>query len=210
MKKTSVFLVMLLSACSISDSQEYCPIIKTSRENIHQFITNINYDAFQITLSGYENYCLKESNNQHYTVITPIFKLRRLESSSDTAVDTKFYIKYPDIGNYTGERVYSQTLNIKPQEIETTIKGKSVKLRIPSPPYNNFPLEIGLSLSQYAKAKAKSMYDINYKYISDEEIEQFNNTIEEKVLSVLPDEKIIYCDKTQQPIVVKKNTNSCK
>ncbi len=205
---TACFLLMLLAACSTSTTPEGCPVITTPRENTRQYINNGSYDAFQITLSGNENYCYTDSsNNQRYAVITPIFKIRRLEDSPDNSVDVAFYVKTFGKGNYINERIFHQSLRISDGKIEQTVTGKTIKVRVASPPYDDFSLEMGLKLSDYAGAKAKSMFDIDYKYLSEQDLAAMAEP-EEKTLEIAPDETVVYCPTKNQPVVVKKNNKS--
>lgn len=210
MKKSALFLLMFLASCSTSVVPDGCPVIATPREATRQYISNANYDAFQINLVGNENYCYTDSStNQRYAVITPIFQLRRLEDSSDRRVDTSFYVKTLGKGEYIGKQVHHQSLQIPLGVKEQTIKGNPVKLRVAQPPYDDFSLELGLNLSDYALSKSKGMFDINYKYFSDEDLANMEEP-EEKLLEINPDEKVVYCPSRKQPIVVKKNsTNPC-
>lgn len=208
MKKISCFLLILLTACSTLSVQDGCPVISTPREATRQYITNGNYDAFQVILSGNENYCYTDSStNQRYAVITPIFKIRRLEDSPDNSVDVAFYIKTSGKENYISKRVIPQVLSVPSDKIEQTVRGKSVKVRIAQPPYEQFSLELGLNLSDYAKAKAKSMFDIDYKYFSEEDLFLMAEP-EEKILEIAPDETVVYCPSKKEPVVVKKNRAS--
>lgn len=205
---TACFLLMLLTSCSTSTTPEGCPIITTPRENTRQYINNGSYDAFQITLSGNENYCYTDSStNQRYAVITPIFKIRRLEDSPDNSVDIVFYVKTSGKGNYINERIFHQSLHIPDGKIEQTINGKTIKVRVALPPYDDFSLEMGLKLSDYASAKAKSMFDIDYKYLSEQDLADMAEP-EEKTLEIAPDETVVYCPAKNQPVVVKKNNKS--
>ena len=208
MKKSALVLLVFLASCSSSVEPDRCPVITTPREATRQYISNANYDAFQINLAGNENYCYTDSaDGQRYAVITPIFQVRRLEDSPDSAVDISFYIKTLGGGEYIGKRVYFQSLRIPVGVKEQTVKGKVVKVRVKRPPYDNFSLEMGLNLSDYAGAKSKSMFDINYKYFSDEDLDKMYEP-DEELLEIGPDETVVYCPSRQKPVVVKKNQTS--
>ena len=209
MKKISLFLCGLLGACSSATGPDLCPIIDVPRETARQYITNNNYDAFQITIAGNENYCYTDAKtNQRYAVITPVFRVKRLEESTDSAIDVAFYINTSGQGNYMGKQVYPQFLRLPVGVQEQNIKGKTVKVRIAQPPYDGFKMELGFNLSDYALGKSKSMFDIDYKYLSDEELNANPETINNKYLEIAPDEKVVYCEKSGQPIVVKKGVVS--
>lgn len=209
MRKTVLFLLAFICSCSSSPRPADCPDIVIPREMTNQYINNGNYDAFQITLSGNENYCYTDSStHQRYAVITPIFRLRRLEDSADSAVDTSFYAKTIGSGQYIGKQVYHQPLRIPLGEKEQIITGKPIKLRIAQPPYDNFSIELGLNLSEYASAKSKSMFDINYRYLSEEDLEAQEQPINNEYLEIAPDEKVVYCEKSGKPIIVKKSVVS--
>lgn len=205
-----------ISACSLSsDNANKCPVISISKETSRAFYVDNNIDKFQINLVGYEGYCYTEpSNNRRYASITPIFKIRRLEASSITSIDIDFYIKTSiNAEDYLGFRKFNQTLNIPQNTKELVIKGRQTKTRISQPPYSGFDISLGLSLSEAEKQKAKQMLDIDYSYLSEDDLSAINddelNTI---YLEISPDEKVIYSEIDNKPIVVKKNhksSNSC-
>lgn len=206
--KKFILITLLLSACSSGIVPDGCPVITTPRDTTRQYITNANYDAFQINLAGNENYCYTDSaDGQRYAVITPVFQVRRLEDSPDSAIDTSFYVKTNGAGEYMGKQTYFQSLRIPVGVKEQIIKGKSVKVRIKQPPYDNFFLEMGMNLSDYAGSKSKRMFDINYKYFSDEDLADMEDPKEE-LLEIGEDETVVYCPSRQKPIVVKKNQTS--
>ena len=98
-------------------------------------------------------------------------------------------------------------MHIPNGKIEQTINGKTIKVRVALPPYDDFSLEMGLKLSDYASAKAKSMFDIDYKYLSEQDLTDMAEP-EEKTLEIAPDETVVYCPAKNQPVVVKKNNKS--
>lgn len=207
MKKFYLIFSLLLASCSSVVPPEGCPQITTPREHSKQYINNGSYDAFQITLSGHDSYCYTQSTTgQRYMVITPYFRVRRLEDSAVNSVDTSFYVKTIGKGNYIGTKAYSQSLTISPQEKEATIKGKSVSLRIAPLPYEDFSIETGLNLSEYAQAKSGQMFDIDYKYLSKQDLDALDDPIREEFLEIGSDETIVYCEKTGKPKVVKKGS----
>lgn len=208
MKKISLFLLAFICACSNSPQYDGCPDIAIPREVTSQYINNGNYDAFQIILSGNENYCYTDpTTNQRYAVITPIFRIRRMEDSSDSAIDTSFYVKTVGSGQYIGRQNYHQSLRIPLDEKEQIVSGKPVKIRVAQLPYDDFSIEMGLNLSEFAAAKSKSMFDINYKYLSDDDLENMDKPNEE-LLEIGDDETVVYCPSRQKPMVVKKNQTS--
>lgn len=209
MKKTILFFLTFLSSCSAGVTIDGCPVVSTLRENTRQFINLGNYDAFQITLSGNDSYCYTEtSTNQRYMVITPYFKVKRLEDSSVNSVDTAFYVKTLGSSAYIGTKTYQQSLYLPSHTTEQTIKGKPISLRIAQPPYDNFSIEIGLALSDYALSKSKRMFDINYQYLSPDDLNAIEEPVNQEYLEIGPDEKIVYCEKTGKPVVVKKGITS--
>ena len=205
MKRFGLIFGLLLTACSSVVMPDGCPQITTLREYSKQYINNGNYDAFQISLSGHDSYCYTEdTTGQRYMVITPYFRVRRLEDSTVNSLDTSFYVKTTGKGNYLGTKVYQQSLTISPQAKEEIIKGKKVSLRIAPVPYDDFGIETGIYLSEYAKAKSGKMFDIDYKYLSEEDLGKFDEPIVEEYLEIDPDEKVVYCEKNGKPKVVKK------
>lgn len=208
--KKSIFCwaICVLSACSSDVKVQNCPEVNIPREAARQYISAANYDAFQVILSGKESYCYTdETSKQRYSVITPIFRVRRMEDSSVSVVNTSFYIKPIGEGNFLGKQVKSQMLKIPVEQKEQIVKGNSIKMRIPQPPYDNFSIELGLNLSGYADAKAKSMFDIYYKYLSSEELNAQEEKINTEFLEIGPDERIVFCEQNGKPVVVKKGSN---
>lgn len=210
MKRIVILLLLLILAACAQTSQpdDGCPEINIPRETARIYQNNGEIDQFQINLVGYEGYCYTEpSNNRRYAVLTPLFKVRRLEDSPTSSLDVDFYIKTSiNAEDYLGTRKFSQTLNIPQGVKEKTIKGRVTKTRLATPPYNGFSLDLGIALSDEAKTKTKKMFDIDYRYLSAEEIAAQNETAVEKVyLEVNPDEEVIYSDFEQTPLIVKKN-----
>ncbi len=209
MKKISFVFLWLLTACSSAVIVDGCPKITTLREASRQYVNNGNYDALQITLSGHDSYCYTQgANGQRYMVITPYFKIRRLEETSINAADVTFYVKTVGKGNYIGTKVYPQSLSLSPDTREQIVKGKSVSLRIAQPPYDDFAIETGLALSDYAKAKTNQMFDIDYRYLSNQELNAVDEPITQEFLEIGANEKVVYCEKTGKPMVVKKSFKS--
>lgn len=207
------FFIAVLCGCAATSENSYdCPQISIPRESAKIFQNDGTADKFQIILAGYEGYCYTEpADNRRYSMITPIFKVRRLEASSVTAIDVDFYVKTSvNAENYLGIRKFSQTLNIPQSAKEITIKGRPTKTRISNPPYKIFSIELGLALTEAEKAKAKKMLDINYEYLPKEEVE--DTAIETIYLEIAPDEEIIYSKTDSKPLVAKKNrkkSNCC-
>lgn len=217
MKKNLFFtiVILLLSACSFSDDDAGCPPIYVPRETARMYQDNGYNDEFQITLVGAESYCYTEpSTNRRYASITPIFRVRRLENSSITSIDADFYVKTSvNAEDYLGTRKFIQMLNIPQGDKEVTVKGRPTINRISMPPYGNFTISLGMSMSENQQSKADKMFDINYRYLSDDEINYQNHEkIKTIYLEVNPDEEVIYSDYEKKPIVVKKNRkqNNCK
>lgn len=216
MKKIIIFvLFVLISACSSKPTEKYtCPQIIIPRATTRTYQNDIT-DKFQINMVGHETYCYQEeSDKRYYAVITPIFQVRRLEPSDTTNVDADYYVKTSinDI-DYIGKRSFSQTLNIPSDAKEVKVKGRPSINRISNPPYQKFKIYLGMDLDGSRMAKSKKMFDIDYIYLSEEEIKSKSEKAMENVtLEVLPDEEIIYSEELQKPIVVKKNRlkNECQ
>lgn len=203
------FFTLVLGACSAAqDNANECPQILLSRETARTYRTFGHADKFQITLAGYESYCYTEpANNRRYAMITPIFKVRRLEPDSTTSIDVDFYVKTSvNAEDYLGIRKFDQTLNIPLSSKDVTVKGRQTKTRITMPPYDGFDISLGLALTEAEKAKAQKMLDINYRYFSEEELADAKDAQPDTVyLEISPDEEVIYSEIDQAPVVVKKN-----
>lgn len=216
MKKIIVLVLSVLTvACSSRPDEKYaCPEIVILQDTARKFQSEMT-DKFQINVVGFESYCYQnDADKRYYAVITPTFQVRRLEDSTTTNVDADYYVKTSfNEKDYIGRRVFRQTLNIPRDVKEQTIKGKTSINRISNPPYRDFKIYLGLDLSDKQVKKSKKMFDIKYRYLSEDEIEAQNDPIIENVsLEILPDEEVIYSDKLQRPIVVKKNRpkNNCQ
>ena len=209
-------LLFFVASCSSGSKSEYdCPEILIPRETTRIYQSNGKYDEFQINLVGSESYCYTEpSTNRRYAVITPLFKIRRLEKSNISTIDIEFFVKTSqNAEDYLGTRNFHQTLKIPTSSKEEVVKGRQTSTRITMPPYNDFTIYLGIKQSEYTGAKVRKMFDIDYSYLSDEEIaEQNNPTTENVYLEVNSDEEIIYSDSEKKPIVVKKNrpSNNCQ
>jgi hypothetical protein len=167
-----VGLILFAVSCSpISSDESVCPNIVLPRQTARQYQDDGRSDKFQISLTGFESYCYTdEKTNHRYAKITPIFKVRRLEASNTTRLDVSFFVKTSlNAKNYLGRRDYFQTLQIAENTREDTVKGRPTVTRIINPPYGDFFIELGLSLSSSAEQKAKSMFDIDYRYLTDKE-----------------------------------------
>lgn len=167
-----VGLMLLAVSCSpIPSDESVCPNIVLPRQTARQYQDNGRSDKFQINLTGFESYCYTdEKTNHRYAKITPIFKVRRMEASNTTRLDVSFFVKTSlNAKNYLGRRDYFQTLQIAEDAREDTVKGRSTVTRIINPPYGDFFIELGMSLSPGEEQKAKSMFDIDYRYLTDEE-----------------------------------------
>ena len=106
MKHFILFTLILLAAgCSSSTGDEPCPEIFIPRETARLYQNNGRFDEFQINLVGTEGYCYTEpSNNRRYAVITPVFRVRRLEDSLTTSIDADFMSKPRSIPKIISER----------------------------------------------------------------------------------------------------------
>lgn len=216
MKHFILFTLILLAAgCSSSTGDEPCPEIFIPRETARLYQNNGRFDEFQINLVGTEGYCYTEpSNNRRYAVITPVFRVRRLEDSPTTSIDADFYVKTSvNSEDYIGTRRFVQTLTIPRDSKEITVKGRQTVNRIANPPYDGFTMAVGMVLSDRAKDKAKGMFDINYRYLSAEDIAEAEQAeIDTVFLEIGSDEEVVYSDYDKKPVVVKKNRkkNNCQ
>ena len=219
MKKVFLSLMALgLAACSSKQPEADCPVIDVLRENARIYQSDNISDKFQINLSGYDAYCYTDvRNNRRYAAVTPIFKVRRLENSQINSLDVDFYVKTKGHDkDYLGERVYNQQLFIDSNAREQIIKGKETSVRIAPQPYDGFRLELGLKGSSEQLEKSRKMFDIDYRYFTQEELNAQNDKAVENVyLEVFSDEKVVYSDRAKKPEVVKKNSktkcgNACR
>ena len=209
MKRIFALSVLLfLSGCFSSSSSQYdCPDININKDDSRLFISDTVSDKFQVNLSGFEAFCYTEpSTNRRYASIAPLFRVNRLEKSSTSGLDVNFYIKTSqNAENYIGKRSFNQVLNIPQNVREITIKGKPTITRISMPPYDNFTIALGLDLSQNQKAKTNKTFDIEYRYLTEQEIAKANNqTIENVYLEIAPDEEVVLSSVSGEPVVVKK------
>ena len=216
MKKITIFASLFaLLACSSQQFANYtCPQIIIPRATTRSYQGDL-VDKFQINIVGQESYCYKEeADNRYYAVIAPIFKIRRLEHSTTTNLDVSYYIKTSlNDKDYIGKRVFRQTLTIPQNVKELNVKGDSTINRISVPPYNDFKIYMGIELDKTDMEKSNKMFDIDYRYLTQEEINNQNEIMINRVnLEVLPDEEVIYSESMQKPIVVKKNRpkNDCR
>ena len=210
-KIISCLFVLIVSSCSSINAEHHmCPTIIIPRATTRSYQNEIT-DKFQINIVGHESYCFKnEADNRYYASIAPIFEVRRLEDSDTTNVDANFYVKTSvNELNYIGRRSFIQTLNIPEDVQELRITGRPSITRISNPPYKKFKIYLGMDLSNQRLAKAKQMFNINHRYLSEEDINNLNEKSYDTVsLELEEDEEIIYSKETGKPIVVKKNRSS--
>lgn len=202
-------LAVLMAACSSADdTADTCPPINIPRATARLYQNNGRFDEFQVSLVGFESYCYTQSsNNRRYAKIRPVFKVRRLEDSPTTSLDIDFFVKTSiNAEDYLGIRRFSQVLNIPRSSREEIIKGRPTVTRITERPYRGFSIALGFELSEATKAKADKMFDIDYRYLSAEELAaQAASGVETIYLTVSPDEEVIYSETDQRPVVVKKD-----
>ena len=79
--------------------------------------------------------------------------------------------------DYLGKRVYQQAVTIPALQKEETFKGVTTTTRIPMPPYGNFEIYLGFEMSPQENNKTKQMLDIDYRYLTSEEIAEHNRQI---------------------------------
>ena len=211
MKRFFIFFLLILGACSRQAAvQSDCPEIDIPRETSRFYYTDRDSDKFQVNVVGVETYCYTDvRNNKRYAMIAPLFKVRRLENSSITSFDTSFYIKTNGASeDYIGSQNYLQQMTIPSEAKENVIKAPQTSIRIPFPPYDDFKISLGFAFSKNQDNRAKKMFDINYRYLSEEELAAQNETDIDKVyLEVRSDEEVVYSECSGKPSVVKKNRN---
>ena len=210
MKRFLSFLSMLLIAsCSSGyNTENDCPPIYIPRESTRIYKNNGSIDDFQINVVGFDAYCYtEEANNRRYAIISPVFKVRRLEDSHTTSLDVDFYVKTSvNKEDYVGINRFNQVLNIPSDSKDAIIRGKETKTRIMKQPYGDFSIDLGIVLEGASSDKSKSMFDIDYKYLSSEEVDLINNSkVENVYLEVEADEEVFYSEISGQPKVMKKN-----
>ena len=188
--------VLMLAGCSLWSQEEVdgCPKISIPQDADRVFQSNGVSDTFQINLIGYESFCFTHSsNNRRYAVITPLFKVRRLQADDTTSLDIKFYVKTSiNAEDYLGVKEFYQVLNIPQSSKEEIIKGRRTLTRIPKLPYGDFDIRLGLVLTSAEKAKARSMYDIYYKYLNEEELLPSGEIKTENIYIEASDDEVFY------------------
>ena len=214
MKRFFIFFILLISACSSRSLPESdCPLINIPRETARLYQNDRLSDKFQVNITGYEAYCYTNgSDKRRYALIEPLFKVRRLEESTVNTLDASFYVKTSGAReDFIGFQSYEQQLSIAPNVKEQTIKGRQATIRIPAPPYEDFSINLGFAMSPNQGSRAKKMFDIDYKYLNEEEVAaQSEQSIEKVYLEVLSDEEVVYSESSGKPSVVKKNRNKGK
>ncbi len=173
-----LFILPLIFSCSNYSYTEYdCPSIIISRNDARLYKNDGFVDKFQINMVGVESFCYTKAGKR-FAEIVPIIKIRRLEQSSTNRVDFSFYVKTSkNAEDYLGKRVYQQSATISPLKNEETFKGKTTVTRIPMPPYNDFKIYLGFEMTLQEMNKSKQMLDIDYRYLSEEEIAEHNRQI---------------------------------
>ena len=214
MKRFFIFSLLLINACSGRSLPENdCPPINIPRETARLYQNDQVSDKFQVNVVGYESYCYTDFSDKHrYAVITPLFKIRRLEESNTNKLDSSFYIKTSGAkDDFIGSQNYQQQLSIPSGVKEQTIKGAQTTTRIPTLPDENFSISLGFAMSSNQGNRAKKMFDIDYKFLNEEEAAaQSESAIEKVYLEVRSDEEVIYSECSGKPSVVKKNRNKGK
>ena len=179
MKHFLVLLMLpLIFSCSSSNVVEYdCPPIVILRNDARLYQNDGFVDKFQINMVGYESFCYTKAGKR-FAEITPIIKVRRLEQSSTNRLDFSFFVKTSqNAEDYLGKRVYQQSATISALKNEETYKGKNTVTRIPMPPYKDFKIFLGFEMNRQEQNKSKQMIDIDYRYLSEEEIAEHNRQI---------------------------------
>lgn len=127
--------LLMIASCTASYQAEdfRCPNVKIPGGEA--YLTQIvNYrDNFRVELTGYEGYCyVVEGTSRRYAVITPQFRLTRLQDSADTAVDFSFYTNIEQgPPEFVGKRSYFARGKLDVDDKETTFSGRPVKVKIP-------------------------------------------------------------------------------
>ena len=214
MKRFFIFFILLMNACSTKSLPESdCPLIDIPRETARLYQNDQISDKFQVNITGYEAYCYTDDlKKRRYAVIAPIFKVRRLEDSNTGSLEGSFYVKTSGAkDDFIGSQNYRQQFVIAPDAKEQTVKGVQTTTRIPFPPYKDFSISLGFAMSSTQGSRAKKMFDIDYKYLNEEEIAaQSEPAIEKVYLEVRSDEEVVYSESSGKPSVVKKNRNKNK
>ena len=216
MKRFLILAYMLaLSACAQAPEEVGCPTINIPDETSKVFSGNGRTNDFQIKLVGVDRYCYTEpTSNRRYAVVTPLFKVRRLRESSRSVFDVVSYLRTsPAAPDYMGTYTANQTFSMPAGQTEATLRGKATSARIPMPPYGDFYLDTGLVLSAADVKANKKMYDIDYKFVTQKELDEAAAPqIKNVYLEVGADEEVIYSETENKPLVVKKNRpkNNCQ
>ncbi len=140
-------LICVLASCVSSVRQEdfRCPRVVMPAEKA--YMTQIVHyaDNFRIELTGYEGYCYIESDvARRYAVITPQFRVTRLNDNDETTVDFEYFteiVQGPP--EFVGKQRYFASAQIGKDVSSVMTYGRPVKVKIP---LDNDDIEVILGL----------------------------------------------------------------
>lgn len=146
-------LICVLASCVSSFRQEdfRCPRVVMPADKA--YMTQIMHyaDNFRIELTGYEGYCYTESDvARRYAVITPQFRVTRLNDNDETAVDFEYFteiVQGPP--EFLGKQTYFASAQIGKNVTSVMTSGRPVKVKIP---LDNDDIEVVLGLNVSAAA----------------------------------------------------------
>lgn len=180
--------LLLLSSCASSykEADYMCPQVKIPRATAYVTQKASYSEEVQIEIIGYEGYCITaDSVNRRFAVIRPLFKARRLKEGHDTRADFSYFtetIKGPP--EFLGRRRYFASVDIPRGDAEKEFAGGEVKVRIPSQGYNDFTILLGMEASPAERAYNQKTFDIEYRYLTEDEIRQYNAPVIPRVIEV--------------------------
>lgn len=165
-KFLSLVLLLLVSACVVEKTYQYCPYVTISREDA-KLIQKVNYqDDFMVELKGFDGYCYFDSRvKQEKAVITPIFVITKLRNTDETDVQFSWFtntIKGPPA--YLGRRSYFAGTHIGQGERVKEFKGRPVEVKIPAEMMYEFEIFMGLDVSKEEKKYNQRIFDVEYDY----------------------------------------------
>ncbi|MBE6458419.1 MAG: hypothetical protein IJW72_06080 [Alphaproteobacteria bacterium] len=183
-----VGVLLLLSACASShrEADYMCPNVRIPRDTAYVTQQSSYSEEVQIEIVGYEGYCVTANTiDRRYAVIKPLFKIRRLKEGQDTRIDFSYYTKtIQGPPEFLGLRKYFASVDIPHDVAEKEFSGGEVKVRIPIQGYNDFAILLGMDVSAAEYDYNQKTFDIEYRYLTEEEIHQYNKTVTPKIIEV--------------------------
>lgn len=181
-------ILLLVSSCASSHSEaDYlCPNVKIPRTTA--YVTQKAYysEEVQIEVIGYEGYCITANTvDRRFAVIKPLFKVRRLKEGHDTRVDFSYFtetVKGPP--EFLGRRNYFASVDIPRDMTEKQFSGGPVKVRVPQQGYNDFTILLGMDVSAAEHDYNQKTFDIEYRYLTEDEVRQYNTPVTPRVIEV--------------------------